>query len=167
MGHPAHFHPQAGLPGASRREADRTRGLRLVGARQRDNTTTRSHAARWSLMAKGIAAHYTTSATPTTEPTAGLENRAFRASAITEVTKPSRPWCVTGALTRRQRVQYVKRLRTGGPCRAFARERHARPQKRREHVRHVLGARTPRVDARVDGPRRAVLRLLEPDCGPR
>jgi hypothetical protein len=40
-------------------------------------------------------------------------------------------------------------------------------KKRRKHVRHVLGARTPRVDARVDGPRRAVLRLLEPDCGPR
>jgi hypothetical protein len=36
-----------------------------------------------------------------------------------------------------------------------------------EHVHHVLGARTPRVDARVDGPRRAVLRLLDPDCGPR
>ncbi len=51
-------------------------------------------------------------------------------------------------------------------CRSSAKGRHARPQKRRKHVRHVLGARTPRVDARVDGPRRAVLRLLDPDCGP-
>jgi hypothetical protein len=38
-------------------------------------------------MPRGIAAHYTTSATPTTEPTTGLEKRAFRASAITAVTR--------------------------------------------------------------------------------
>ncbi len=42
-------------------------------------------------MPRGIAAHYTTSTTPTTEPNTSLEKRAFRAGAITEVTKPSRP----------------------------------------------------------------------------
>jgi len=81
-----------------------------------DNAPTRQPGApRGSLepIPRGIAAHCTTSATPTTEPTAGLEKRAFRASAISKVTKPSRPWCVTGPLTRRRRVQYVKRLRTG------------------------------------------------------
>jgi hypothetical protein len=41
-------------------------------------------------MPRGIAAHYTTFATPTSEPTTGLEKRAFRGSAISGVTKPSR-----------------------------------------------------------------------------
>ncbi len=80
-------------------------------------------------MPRGIAAHYTTSATPTTEPTTGPERRAFRGSAISEVTKPSRRWCVR-ALTRRRRVQYVKRLRTGGPCRASAILRQRRAPRR-------------------------------------
>ena len=68
-----------------------------------------SHAARWSLMPRGIAPYYATSATPTSEPTSGLEKRVFRASAISGMTKPSRRWCVTGALTRWRRVEYVKR----------------------------------------------------------
>jgi hypothetical protein len=102
------------LPGASLLDLgwrQATRRLLLVGARQRDKATTWSHAARWSLMPRGIAAHYTTSATLTSEPTAGPERRAFRGSAISEVTKPSRRWCVTGALTRRRRVQYVACVR--------------------------------------------------------
>jgi hypothetical protein len=55
----------------------------------------------------------------------------FRTSAISEVTEPSRRWCVTGALTRRRRVQYVKRLRTGSPCRASAKSRHRAPDRNR------------------------------------
>jgi hypothetical protein len=91
--------------------------------------TTRSRAARWSLMPTGIAAHYAASATPTSEPNSRPRKAGVSASAISQEITPFRSWCVTGALTGRRRVQSVKRvaLPPKGDSNALRHEQSKRP----------------------------------------
>jgi hypothetical protein len=72
--------------------------------------TTRSRAARGSLMPTGIAAHYAASATPTSEPNSRPRKAGVSASATSQEITPFRSWCVTGALTEGRRVPSVKRV---------------------------------------------------------
>ena len=78
-------------------------------------------------MPRGIAARYTTSATPTTEPNTSLEKRAFRAAAIQRGDKAVqamvRYWCVNATAVESSACEA---LRAGGPCRGSARMRQPR-----------------------------------------
>ena len=89
-----------------------------------NSRTTRRRAARWSLMPRGIAARYTTSATPTTEPNTSLEKRAFRAAAIQRGDKAVqamvRYWCVNATAVESSACEA---FRAGGPSRGSAKGR--------------------------------------------